>query len=269
MDPLNPAIDWTRVGTEFRSARPFHHVVIDDFFAPETARALADEYPAFDAPVWWRYDNPLENKRACNDWNRFPPTTYRALAWLNSDVFVARMSAVCGAPLFADIGLNGGGWHCHGRGGKLNVHLDYSLHPKLALERRLNLIVYLSPGWDAAWGGGLGLWEDDGGRPGRLGRRVDCLFNRAVLFDTTQNSWHGLPEPIECPEGRTRNSLAVYYLCEPRPDASDRGKALYAPYGDQVDDPRVLELIRLRADVATAHRVWVSDTSLETGVSAP
>ena len=65
----------------------------------------------------------------------------------------------CGRP-----GLHGGGWHLHARGGKLNVHLDYSVHPKLHLERRLNLIVYLAQGWDPAWGGALGLWTHDADR---------------------------------------------------------------------------------------------------------
>jgi hypothetical protein len=37
--------------------------------------------------------------------------------------------SVC--PLVADLGLHGGGLHSHARGGKLNVHLDYDIHPKL------------------------------------------------------------------------------------------------------------------------------------------
>ena len=114
-------------------------------------------------------------------------------------------------PLFADSGLNGGGWHIHKQGGKLNTHLDYSLHPKLKLERKLNLIVYLNPDWNAEWGGALGFWgNESSSKPGELVKEIPPKFNRAVIFDTTVNSWHGLPDPLRCPEGQSRKSLAVY-----------------------------------------------------------
>ena len=50
-----------------------------------------------------------------------------------------------------------------------------------------------------------------------------------------------------CPKDITRNSLAVYYLCEPGPETEDRGKALFAPYKEQANDPEVLALIDKRA----------------------
>jgi hypothetical protein len=46
--------------------------------------------------------------------------------------------------LYPDPGLHGGGWHMHGAGGNLNPHLDYSIHPKSGLMRKLNIIIYLS-----------------------------------------------------------------------------------------------------------------------------
>ena len=91
---------------------------------------------------------------------------------------------------------------------------------------------------------------------GELGTQVDCLFNRAVLFDTTQSSWHGLPDAIRCPPGVIRKSLAVYYLTEPRPEAAQRGKALFSPHGEQSKDPAVLELIKKRSQVDTANKMY-------------
>ena len=252
-------IDWEGLRASFDGALPFPHVVIDDFFEPALAEALEREIPAFEDPSWMQYSNPIEEKRALNHWDRFPATTYRVFAFLN-DPFVASLRALTGiADLCSDVGLHGGGWHLHGRGGKLNVHLDYSVHPKLQLERRLNLIVYLTSGWDPAWGGALGLWSHDEAATGpkALVKAVDCRFNRAVIFDTT-HAWHGLPDPTACPEGACRKTIATYYLTPVRENASTRGKALFAPHGDQAQDESVLELIRQRADVASAPKTYRS-----------
>ena len=256
---LRKDIDWNGLRSSFEKAKPFPHVVIDDFFAPELAEALERDIPPFDDASWFQYSNPIEEKRALNHWDRFPPATYRAFTYLNNE-FLAQLHALTGIKsLRADEGLHGGGWHLHARGGKLNVHLDYSLHPKLELERRLNLIVYLTSGWDPAWGGALGLWTHDADNtaPKDLVKAVDCRFNRAVIFDTT-HAWHGLPEPLTCPQNVYRKSLATYYLTPARENASKRGKALFAPHGEQARDKSVLELIKRRSNVSTAAKTYRS-----------
>ena len=107
-------------------------------------------------------------------------------------------------------------------------------------------------------GGSLGLWSQHKEKiaPGDLVQTIEPFFNRAVLFDTTQNSWHGLPEPINCPEGVCRNSLAVYYLCKPRHNVDVRGRALFAPTKEQENDPEILELIKKRSSVQTSSQVY-------------
>ena len=102
------------------------------------------------------------------------------------------------------------------------------------------------------------LWavSKDGKGPGELISTISPDFNKAVLFDTTQDSWHGLPEPIKCPENVTRNSLAVYYLCYPRDGVDTRGKALFSPYKDQVNNQEVLDLIQKRSSVGMAANVY-------------
>ncbi|MFI0546414.1 MAG: hypothetical protein ACH34Y_05805 [Brachymonas sp.] len=120
---------------QFAAAKPFPHCVVDDFFAPEVAAQLAAEFPAYEDPRWFVYQNALEDKKALNDWNAFPALSYRALHYLNSPDFVQSLSLALGSPLQADPGLHGGGWHVHASGGNLNPHLDYAIHPKLGLPR--------------------------------------------------------------------------------------------------------------------------------------
>lgn len=229
---------------------PFDHWIVDDFLPIETARKLSEEFMEYNYPKWYCYNNPLENKKTCNDWWEFPPKTYEFFMHLSSSDFVQKIKDLTGIrSLYPDIGLHGAGWHIHGTGGKLNVHLDYSIHPKLNLQRKLNLILYLTEGWDPTWGGGLELWshDKDTHKPKECKKIISNVFNRAVLFDTTQNSWHGFPEPITCPEGIYRKSIAFYYLTDPPVDVDNRKRALYAPYGDQNHNPEILDLIKKRS----------------------
>jgi Rps23 Pro-64 3,4-dihydroxylase Tpa1-like proline 4-hydroxylase len=144
--------------------------------------------------------------------------------------------------------LHGGGLHTHSTNGKLNVHLDYAIHPKLGLQRKLNLIVYLNDNWKEEWGGHIEFWSHDETKnaPKECVKKVAPLFNRAVLFDTTQNSWHGLPEPLKCPDGEMRKSLAVYYLTDVDAKTQSLFGAKFAPYKEQEKDQSVLDLIDKR-----------------------
>lgn len=242
----------------FQQSQPFHHCIIDDFFEESIAQQLSQQFLQYDSEKWFYYKNPIEDKKALNDWNVFPDLTYRAFSYLNSPEFIGLLSAAVGKPLFPDNGLHGGGWHIHASGGNLNPHLDYSIHPKLKLQRKLNIIIYLSPELQEEHGGHLGLWhhDPDTNQPGALAVEVAPRFNRAILFDTTQNSWHGMSRPLTQPSDIFRKSLAVYYLCEPEDDASPRGRALFAPRADQKDDEEVDRIIQLRSNVAHSSSVY-------------
>ena len=232
----------------FRESTPFNHLVIDNFFDKETANKIADDFPSFNSDFWFEYNNAIEVKKACDMWCKFPKSIYKAIYDLTSEKFVNYLSDLVGRKVWADYGLNGGGIHSMSRGGKLNPHLDYNIHPKLGLQRKINLIVYLTKDWNPDWGGAIELWSHDDKlkRPKKIEKRVDCLFNRALLFDTTQNSWHGISDELNCPENISRNSIAIYYVCEPEYNAEDRNKALFAPTEKQKGDETVEELIKKR-----------------------
>lgn len=228
---------------------PFYYQVIDNFFSKEQAKTISQEFPNYNSDIWYCYNNPLENKKTCNNWYHFGPETYKTLTMLNSKEFIRQLQKITGiSKLYPDIGLHGGGLHIHGPGGKLNIHLDYSIHPKLKLQRKLNLIIYLEEDWNPNWGGNLEFWSHnkEKNKPDKRYVKVDNVFNRAVLFDTTQNSWHGFPDPLTCPEGKYRKSLAVYYLTDPPEGTDPRPRALYAPTKEQENNPEILKLIEER-----------------------
>ena len=244
----------------FKNNKPFNHCVIDNFFELKLAKKLENDFPDFNSNIWHEYNNPIEVKKSCNDWNLFPKDTYKVMSYLNSDEFVSilQKQVFKKNKLYTDIGLNGGGWHIHKKGGKLNTHLDYSIHPKLHLQRKLNLIVYLNSKWKEKWGGSLGFYDNKSSKnPGKLVKSILPIFNRAILFDTTQNSWHGLPEALKYPKNQYRKSIATYYLCKKVFNVDKREKALFSPTENEKSDKRILKLIKLRSSNKSAHKVYL------------
>jgi hypothetical protein len=237
---------------------PFDHCVVDDFFQKEVAYQLSDEFPEYESDEWYCYNNAIEHKKALNNWEKFPKITYQAFTALQSRTVTELLEETLGEKIYVDHGLNGGGWHIHGRGGNLNPHLDYSIHPKMPMQRVLNIIVYLSPDLRPEHGGHLGLWGHDevNNAPSSLVKEVEPRFNRAIIFNTTQNSWHGMSRKLDVPGGICRKSLAIYYMREPAEGADERGRALFAPRDEQKHDESVRETIRLRSNVATSSKVY-------------
>ena len=238
------------------STDPFGHIVIDDFLDQETITSLYEEVMQVqeDETNWNKYNNPLEKKFSLSRWDQLPKNVYSFLLALADPAVVKQMEIISGIDgLIPDSGLHGGGIHMHRNGGKLNLHQDYSIHPKLGTQRRLNIIFYLGKEWDQSWGGGLELHEHDEttNLPKRLAKTVEYTWNRVVLFDTIE-SWHGFPDPITCPDDKYRLSLAYYYTSEPLEGHSNKQAVLYAPSADQINDPDINKLIELRSNPETA-----------------
>ncbi len=149
----------------------------------------------------------------------FGPVTRRLLHSLNSGPFLSFLEKLTKlGGLVADPHFRGGGLHRIERGGKLGVHADYNYYRRLGVYRRLNLLIYLNDDWKKEWGGHLELWDRE--KTGCV-RRVLPALNRAVIFDTSNRSYHGHPEPLNCPSGMARRSLALYYYSVDYPYKDD------------------------------------------------
>jgi len=213
--------DIARVHTEaYKSADPFPHVVLDDLFEPGLLRAVLEEFDSMDRTPWHYTERETERKYSTEDFQHFGPTTRALINQLNAAPFLAFLEEMTGIlGLIADPHLRGGGLHEIRQGGALGVHADFNFYPRLNLYRRLNLLVYLNENWSEEWGGDLELWD----RAGKACvRRISPVFNRAVIFDTSNFSYHGHPRPLQCPPDRSRKSLALYYYTVEAPADDDR-----------------------------------------------
>lgn len=198
---------------EYRAHGPYPHIVIEDFLPVETAHKIKDAFPGVKDEGWIHYIHFNERKHGLNKQELLPSYIRAAIAEFNSPEFVAWVSELTGIPgLMADDMLEGGGLHQSLRGGFLNVHADFTVHPhKPKWQRRVNLLVYFNEDWKPEYNGDLELWDQ---QMKACQARIAPLFNRAVLFNTDHDSFHGVPDVIQCPETETRKSIALYYFTE-------------------------------------------------------
>lgn len=201
--------------SSYATARPFPHIVIDNFFDPAILDDVLGEFPKPGQITWQEFDSGAEIKLASAAEANFGPLTRLLMYHLNSKTFLEFLSAVTGIDnLIPDPGFEGGGMHQIVPGGKLGVHADFNKHREYNLDRRLNMLVYLNKNWREEYGGHLELWNRE---MTRAEAKVLPLFNRVMIFSTTDFTYHGHPDPLRCPEGMTRKSLALYYYSNGRP----------------------------------------------------
>jgi Rps23 Pro-64 3,4-dihydroxylase Tpa1-like proline 4-hydroxylase len=199
----------------YAAAAPFPHLVLDDFMNPRVLDAVLEEFPKPSQIRWEQFDNAREIKLASAKETSFGPVTRLLFYHLNSITFLEFLSGVTGIEnLIPDPSFDGGGLHQIVRGGKLGIHADFNRHPKYGLDRRLNVILYLNKNWSEEYGGHLELWNRS---MTRCEAKVLPVFNRMVIFGTTDFTYHGHPDPLQCLDGMTRKSLALYYFSNGRP----------------------------------------------------
>ena len=232
-------LDYTRLqdlaserSFDYAEAAPFPHTCIDNLLPSALAAEAADAIPLpGDDRKWDFFHAPgYEEKWAISDDLSLPAPVRALVHEFNSGPFIRFLETLTGIPhLLPDPHLFGAGVHLVKRGGVLQVHSDFNWSEQLAAHRRVNVFLYLNPGWEAAWGGELELWDS-------ACREKVCsyapLFNRLVVFSSRSDTFHGHPHPLQCPEGVYRKSIAMYYYTTQRPENEIRAphNTLYKGY---------------------------------------
>lgn len=193
----------------YQSAQPYPHAIFDDFFPSDVLRMVVEEFPSPQnwPESWGKRTDEYQKKFGSRGRDLIGPHTINLIDQLNSAPFLAFLNHLTGIKdLVADHELAGAGLHQIARDGYLAIHADFNkAHHR---DRRLNLLVYLNKDWQDEWGGHFEMWNAD------LTRRVQSvlpIFNRVVIFNTDETSYHGHPQPLRCPPERSRKSIALYY----------------------------------------------------------
>jgi Rps23 Pro-64 3,4-dihydroxylase Tpa1-like proline 4-hydroxylase len=200
---------------------PYKHIAIDNFLDPALAQRCLEGFPALTDTDWQHAnDKDIEIKYRTMWQSEFdiPENIIDAVRIMNSAPFLKAMAAKLGIKkILPDPYYAGGGLNVTMRGGLLDVHVDGNYHDATGLNRRINAILYLNPDWQPDWGGEFGVYDNTGQE---CVKRIPPLHNRLVIFDTHDFSFHGLPDPINFPEGEQRRSIILYYYTkEARPSS--------------------------------------------------
>ena len=201
----------------YQNGIPFPSIVFENFFDERFLDEIAEDFPDLSKlDSSQKYMNKNEIKFANNNFDSFPISIKRLIEFLNSDYFLNFLQKLTSIQekLIIDPELNGGGLHEIKKGGVLKIHTDFNKHPRKNLDRRLNLLIYLNKKWDIEYGGDLELWDKD---LKECKKKISPNFNKIVVFSTNDYSYHGHPEPVNCPVGKSRKSLALYYFSKGRP----------------------------------------------------
>jgi len=209
VDRLRSTLDRDR-GT-FERNRPFPHLIIDDFLVPETAQRLAGRFPDLDAKAK-AIARLLEGRSYASNLDRYGVEFIEAFGALGAPDFTAYLRELTSVgDLEIDPLAIGGGIHQGARGSTLHVHADTNVNSADASRyRRINVMLYLSPDWEASWGGNLDLYDRTGTK--QLAS-IEPRFNRAVVLEIGEDSFHGY-KSLRCPSSTTRKALAAHYYSD-------------------------------------------------------
>lgn len=200
----------------------FSHAIYENALVPELCRAAAKAWPVPSWPGWNAvYESDCQRKRACDQWPQMPQPCRELL----SIMLALDVDHLGFGKLVPDFSLWGSGMHSLSCGGVLGLHLDADHHAHVNLRRVLNGILFLNPEWCSEWGGNLEIWD---AAKTRSIVQIAPVFNRLVLFATGDDTWHGVPQTLTCPESVQRMTLATWWYKADEPSALARARAHFA-----------------------------------------
>lgn len=208
---INEITEFLKKKQTYLNNRFFPHIVIDNFLDKEIAEKVNNEIDniAEDSEPYYNFN---VKKFAINDTNKFEANTSNLINFLNSDKFIKQLESLTGLKgLVADPTLEGGGIHYVKNGGYLRVHSDFQSHIiKSSWSRTINLLIYFNKFWKSDYNGSIELWNSD------MEKNIsyEPIFNRALIFYTGKNSFHGHPNKLSAPKDIYRKSIALYYYID-------------------------------------------------------
>mgnify|MGYP001971466183 CR=1 FL=1 len=188
-------LDLSKYVQDFRSAEPFPHLILDDFFKKSFFQKISEDLHKSNTKVKGKeFDSVVEKNKVINLNNNLPRTIEKILSVLKTESWINNLIKLTGiTDLVADEGHNEvlSNFHEMSHSGFLGSHVDHSNHPTSEKKHVLNIIVYLSHDWKSDFGGNTLLFNKYGNKVKKL---IDYIPNRLIIFLHTPYSFHGVDE---------------------------------------------------------------------------
>jgi Rps23 Pro-64 3,4-dihydroxylase Tpa1-like proline 4-hydroxylase len=208
----------------YQAAQPWPHLVLHDLL-PEDLVLLAESEELPMARALGTHKSHQEVKSESS--TVAGPAATALLDAMCTPAFVAMVEEVTGLDdLVPDPTHVLSGLHVSGPGSFQSIHRDFVRHPVTSLWHRVNVLVYLNSSWSEDFGGQLELWPLD---MSACGQQIPPEAGTVVIFETRHETLHGVPDPLTCPAGRARLSLASYYYSVERPAGKVRDPIIRHP----------------------------------------
>lgn len=206
-------------------AEPVPHLVLDGLFPPALLNLIQAEHPenvlsngctsgatkCFKGRSTGVKNKDVQHLKSVVDSEaRMGPALRLMFAFLKSSVWVTFLERLTSTvDLIPDPHYRGSGLHLTSSGGRLAIHADFNRYQRYDLRRRVNTFIFLNDDWPDEHGGHLELWNRE---LTQCKQRVLPSLGRFVVFQTTDFSYHGHPQPLAAPRHRVRRSIALYYF---------------------------------------------------------
>lgn len=233
------------------SKNPYKYVYIDNFFTEEFVSALYDSYPDLDTLQKDRDEisgkkNILEQGMyGCSVLNDMSPVWQSSLVSLNSPDFVHFVKNITSISSLTPDNYNSiGHWagiRAMTEGSYQLIHSDARIHPYFNVEKKITFLFYLNKHWQDKDSGYLEIWDDN---MSKCVDKIAPLYNRAVFFENTATSYHGVPEV-----NSFRKSFLLSYLSDSEKPKETRRKALFVQRPNEPQGDLVSEVARARLDL--------------------
>lgn len=197
-----------QLNQEFCSAEPKPYVVIDNFLPIELAKSLEQECETIPSEYWSKFTRHGSYMEECINM-LVAPVGDAFVGQMHSQPMMHWLTELTGIEkMIPDPYLVGAAYSRSYRDCSLKIHTDFNWNESIRCYRKLSFIIYLNEDWQEEWGGHLEFKDQNNDK---TIARIAPMFNRAVIWQHDELGFHGFPDPLQCPEHKSRNTFRLFF----------------------------------------------------------
>lgn len=208
IDTINLSYPTDKLINPHLSAVPVPYTVIDNFLPDDIFNEIVRDLKNIPLEKYTVFETGDNFRKECRNFVDAPLLQTLSNSF-QSSVFIRWLEKITGIEkLIPDPHLRGGGLARIPTGNKLGLHTDFNWNDQLQVNRKVNLILYLTPDWQTSWDGDLEFWNKENTE---CISRIEPKANRLAFWN--YESWlvHGHSNKLLTPDDISRDNLIHFY----------------------------------------------------------